>query len=247
MSGRPFLTARWLDLALLNFEIAPAILRPCVPAGVELDLFEGRCLVSVVGFRFLDTRVLGLAIPFHRDFDEVNLRFYVRRRAPEGWRRAVVFVRELVPRRAVAWVARALYGEPYRALPMRHRVDLAAAPGGAPGAVEYEWRYRGRWQGLRATTAGPPAPPAAGSEADFVTEHYWGYTALRDGGTREYHVTHPPWLVWPARQASLDCDVAGLYGPRFVEALGAPPCSAHVAAGSEVTVHAGRRLPTPAS
>lgn len=238
MSERPFLTAEWRSLAMLNYEIDPAVLRPLVPRGTELDAFEGRTLVSVVGFLFLDTRVLGVPVPFHRDFEEVNLRFYVRRRDTEGWRRAVVFVRELVPRRAIAWLARALYNEPYRALPMRHRVDLAT------GEVTYEWRHAGRWHRIEAETVGAPTLPAPGSEEEFVTEHYWGYTAQRDGGCKEYRVEHPPWPAWQVRRARLDCDIARLYGPPFAEALSARPRSAFVAEGSAVTVYAGRRLPS---
>ncbi len=243
MSERPFLTAHWRYLAMLNYEIDPAVLLPLVPRGTELDAFEGRTLASVVGFLFLDTRVLGVPVPFHRDFEEVNLRFYVRRRGPEGWRRAVVFVRELVPRRAIAWLARALYNEPYRALPMRHRVALPTALESAPGEVAYEWRHEGRWHRLEAETVGTPALPAAGSEAEFITEHYWGYTAQRDGGCKEYRVEHPQWPAWEVRRARLDCDIARLYGPPFAEALTAPPCSAFVAEGSAVAVYPGRRLP----
>src|SRR5690348_18142677 len=102
---RPLLTAEWRHLALLQYVVDPAVLLPLVPLGTELDSWEGRTLVSMVGFRFLRVRVLGASILFHTDFDEVNLRFYVRRRVAEGWRRGVVFVREIVPRRAVALVA----------------------------------------------------------------------------------------------------------------------------------------------
>ena len=110
---RVFLTAEWRSLLMLNYAIDPAVLRPLVPHGVELDLWEGEALVSMVGFLFLHTRVMGVPIPFHRNFEEVNLRFYVRRSAPEGWRRGVTFVREIVPRRAIATLARVLYNEPY--------------------------------------------------------------------------------------------------------------------------------------
>src|SRR5690606_40211851 len=99
---------QWRRLVMLNYDVDPAVLRPLVPHGVELDTWEGRYLVSVVGFQFLDTRLLGVPVPFHRDFDEINLRFYVRRRADDGWRRGVVFVKEIVPRRALAAVARAV-------------------------------------------------------------------------------------------------------------------------------------------
>ena len=228
---------------MLNFEIAPAVLRPYVPSGTELDACDGRTLISVVGFRFLNTRVVGIPVPFHRNFDEVNLRFYVRRAGADGWRRAVVFVRELVPRRAIAWIARLAYNEPYRAVPMRHAVAMAEAHQGAPGSVQYEWRHHSRWHRLAATTSGLPALPSPGSEAEFITEHYWGYTAQRDGGTKEYRVAHPQWAVWTAARASLECDAAALYGAPFAEALSAPPCSAFVATGSAVSVSQGRRLP----
>src|SRR6187455_2734884 len=133
-----FLTAEWRDLVMLNYEVDPAILLDLVPAGTELDLWQGRTLVSVVDFRFLRTRVLGLAIPWHIDFEEVNLRFYVRREASEGLRRGVVFVKEIVPRRAIAWLARLLYNENYVALPMSHWIDdRSSSQDGALREVEY--------------------------------------------------------------------------------------------------------------
>ena len=235
-----FLTAEWRELAMLNYEIAPSTLAPLVPSGTELDRWEGLTYLSVVGFRFLSTRVLGLRVPGHVDFEEVNLRFYVRRREGEEWRRGVVFVRELVPRRAIAWAARALYNEPYRALAMRHSIERDAD--GVPCAVRYEWRRDGRWEGLGVRVAGESVPPEPGSEAEFITEHYWGYTRQRDGSTVEYRVEHPPWWVWNAAESRLDADVRTLYGPLFAEALSAKPRSAFLATGSPVTVFRPRRL-----
>ncbi len=241
---RPFLTATWRHLAMLNYEVPPSLLRPLVPAGTELDTFDGVTLASMVGFRFLDTRVLGWAVPFHRDFDEVNLRFYVRRRAEDGtWRRAVVFVRELVPRHAIALVARWCYNEPYTAVPMRHELDVTGASEGVPGRALYAWRLAGCWHRLEVRTRGCPAAPSPESEAGFVTEHYWGYTVQRDGGCKEYHVTHPPWRVWSAVSARFDCDVRAVYGAGFAECLGVPPRSAFLAEGSPVRVYRGTRLP----
>jgi hypothetical protein len=226
---RPFLRAEWRQLLMLNYEVDPAVLRPRVPAGVVLDLFEGRALASVVGFRFLRTRLLGVPVPLHRDFDEVNLRFYVRREMPDGTvRRGVTFVR-------------AAYNEPYRALPMR-----SVVPSGAPdaaGRLEFAFRDGGRWQSVGARTEGAMRPLAAGSEAEFVTEHYWGYTRQRDGRTVEYQVEHPRWAVRDALDARLDVDVAALYGSEFVPALSAPAASAFVAAGSPVVVRRPLRLP----
>jgi uncharacterized protein YqjF (DUF2071 family)/ketosteroid isomerase-like protein len=242
MPERPFLTAQWRYLAMLQYEVEPDVLRPLVPRGTELDQFAGRTLVSMVGFRFLETRVLGVAIPFHRRFDEVNLRFYVRRRGPEGWRRAVVFIREIVPRQAIALVARFCYNEPYIALPMRHSIDIERAEKGEKGRVRYEW-LQGQWAHLEVETEGSPTSPAPGSEQEFVSEHYWGYTAQRDGSCLEYHVAHIPWRVWAVRRASLHCDIERLYGASFDRFFGAGPCSAFLADGSEVAVYRGRRLP----
>ncbi len=235
-----FLTAEWCHLAMLNYEIEPALVRPHVPRGTELDAWNGKALVSMVGFLFLDTRVLGLPIPFHRNFEEVNLRFYVRRRGPEGWRRGVVFLKEIVPRQAIATVARWLYNERYVALPMRHTLSPAHAES-AP-RVEYAWRHRGRWNRLVAQTTGELQVITPGSEEEFITEHYWGYTAQRDGGCLEYQVEHPPWRVRQVRDSVLDCDAAELYGSEFASVLGGRPSSAFVAEGSAVIVRRGARI-----
>jgi uncharacterized protein YqjF (DUF2071 family) len=239
-----FLTAEWRYLAMLNFAADPAVLAPLVPTGTELDVWDGAPQVSLVGFRFLDTRVLGLAVPGHRHFDEVNLRFYVRRRAPEGWRRGVVFVREIVPRRAVAWLARTLYNERYVALPMRHEVEA----GGGDGVVAYSWCWGGAWNRIAVRISGPPSAPPAGSEAELITEHYWGYARQRDGSTLEYRVDHPRWEVWASVPGGLELDLAPaaarcLYSDALASFLSAPPRSAFVALGSPVVV----RRPVPVS
>lgn len=240
---KPFLTADWRHLAMLNYEVPRQLLEPLVPAGTELEAFGGAVLASIVGFRFLDTRVLGIRVPGHRDFDEVNLRFYVRRQGEDGrWRRAVVFVRELVPRRAIALVARWCYNEPYLAVPMEHEVALEGAVDGIPGRASYRWRLGSRWHGLEVRTVGRPAIPASESEAGFVADHYWGYSVQRDGGSKEYQVAHPQWRVWNVARAAFDCDVRQVYGAGFAECLSGAPRSAFLAEGSAVTVSRGRRL-----
>jgi uncharacterized protein YqjF (DUF2071 family) len=237
-----FLTAEWRWLAMLNYAVDPAVLRPLVPRGTELDAWGGTTYASMVGFLFLRTRVLGVPIPFHRDFEEVNLRFYVRRRGPEGWRRGVVFVKEIVPRAAIAAVARVLYGENYVAHPMRHAVDVEGGALREGGAVAYGWKAGDAWASLRAVTAGAPAALEPGSEAEFITEHYWGYAAQRDGGCVEYRVEHPAWRVWRAAESQLDADVDRLYGPAIGPFLRADPVSAFVAEGSPIVVRRGVRI-----
>ena len=237
-----FLTAEWRHLAMLNFEIDPAVVRPLVPAGTELDDWRGRTFVSLVGFMFLDTRVLGVGIPRHRDFEEVNLRFYVRRRTSEGWRRAVVFVKELVPRAAIAMAARVFYGESYLAVPMSHRIAVTGEGAAAIRQVSYRWRYERRENEIRVTVRGDASEIAAGSQEEFITEHYWGYTRQRRGGTLEYQVEHPRWRAWTALEAHLEGDTGRLYGERFTQCLKGPPASAFLADGSEVRVFKGVRL-----
>jgi uncharacterized protein YqjF (DUF2071 family) len=238
---RPLLSADWRYLVMLNYDVDPHLLEPLVPAGTVLDRWRGRTLVSIVGFRFADTRVLGATVPLHRDFEEVNLRFYVRRHLSSGAvRRGVVFVRELVPRLAVALAARWAYHEPYRAVPMRSTAPASRVD--APGRIMYEWRTGERWHRLAATAVGAPLLPAAASEAAFMTEHYWGYTRQRDESTREYEVAHPGWRVWAAADPVLDADVVEVYGAALARALSGPPASALIAEGSPVLVHAPRRL-----
>ena len=233
---RVFLTAEWRSLVMLNFAVDPALLAPFLPRGTELDLWKGEALASLVGFRFLKCRVLGFAIPFHQDFDEVNLRFYVRRLIGGESRRGVVFIKEIVPRAAIAITARLFYNEQYIALPMRHTVP------GSGGAYSYEWRQRGRWHSLSATTRGDAAPMRPGGEEEFIFEHYWGYARQRDGGTVEYQVEHPAWNVRAVAESAIDADIAALYGPQFIEPLRAAPRSAFVADGSPVQVRLGGRV-----
>ncbi len=240
MKLRPFLTARWESLVFLNYPCPPDLLEPLVPRGTVLDSWNGQTLVSLVGFLFTDTRVRRFAVPFHRTFEEVNLRFYVRRTTSGGEvRRAVVFIRELVPRHAIAAVARWIYNEPYRAVPMAHHTSLSPVAG---GSVSYSWRYRGQPFALGADVTGPSRPLVFGSEAEFITEHFWGYTRQRDGGTLEYKVEHPSWSVWKCGTPTFAGPSTSLYGPAFGDILAGPPRSALVASGSEVVVYRGLRL-----
>lgn len=239
MKRSVFLTAEWRNLAMLNYEIEPKVLAPFVPAGLELDDFGGRFYVSIVGFLFADTRVFGIPIPFHRTFEEVNLRFYVRRPVAGGMRRGVVFIKEIVPRVAIATVARRVYGEPYVAMHMRHRFEVAAHRG---LEIEYAWKPSSRWQHLRMAVADESHPLIRGSFEEFITEHYWGYTKHRDGTVSEYQVEHPPWKVRDSLTAELFCSVPELYGSAFAEILCQTPPSAFLAEGSAVQVYQGSRL-----
>jgi hypothetical protein len=235
----PFLRAEWHQLVMVNFVVEPELLSSLVPNGTELDSWQGRTYVSVVGFLFLETRLWGVPVPFHSRFEEINLRFYVRRRHSEGDRRGVVFIREFVSKPAVAGVARWLYGEPYTACPTQHRTVEGQ---GEADLVEYQWRLGRAWHAVRAGSLAPAKTPAPGSEEEFIAEHYWGYTALDRDRCREYEVRHEPWRVRRAASGGLECDVGAVYGSAFVGALSREPTSIFVAEGSAVTVHRGQEL-----
>jgi uncharacterized protein len=231
-----FLTAAWHNLVMFNYVVDPAHLLPFVPAGTDLDFFEDRTYVSLIGFEFNRTRVMGLSVPFHRSFEEVNLRFYVRRSSHRG----VVFIRELVPRLAIAVIARMAFGENYSRTPMSHCVSVQ--PNSEQVQAEFSWGYGEHHCAMQIETEGAAAVPPDGSLGQFITEHYWGYSRQRDGGSLEYEVQHPRWPVLNARQARLIGNAAHFYGPEFARILLRPPDSAFFAVGSPVTVFRAQRI-----
>jgi uncharacterized protein YqjF (DUF2071 family) len=237
---RPFLTAEWRNLVMLSYAVDPILLRPYLPRGTDLDTFGGRTFVSLVAFQFMKTRIWGrLAIPFHSNFEEVNFRFYVRREIAGEVRRGVVFIAELVPRYAIAAVARLAYNENYSSHRLTH--SISSSEGGY--ALRYNWasRQSGKFA-IEARIAGEADYPAEGSEQQFIAEHYWGYAKQRDGGTEEYRVEHAPWRVWNAQSSGFSGDGGAFYGAQFADVLATPPASAFVADGSPVKVFKGRRI-----
>ncbi len=228
-----FLSAAWRRLLMLNYRVDPETLQPYLPAGTELDIWNGSCYVSLVGFMFMDTRIKGIRFPWHANFEEINLRFYVRRHDPvAGWKRGVVFISEIVPRPAIAWVANIVYREHYRWRPMTHRWQETADQ----LEVEYAWLEAGRWQSFAVQAERAAVDLKAGSEAEFITEHYWGYSRRDGGGTLEYQVEHPRWRMHPIRAWHCDVDFGKAYGPAFADLTGAEPLSVFLAEGSEVAV-----------
>ncbi len=238
MSSLPiFLSAEWRYLLMANYEVPPAVLQPHLPPGTELDFYEGKTYASIVGFRFLNTRLLGIPVPLHQNFTEVNLRFYVRYATAEGWKRGTVFISEIVPKPAIVAVANTVYGEHYSYAPMRYSIQHDDQH----LQLVYRWKRR-RWNMIRAFAKSDRQPMAEGSLEAFIAEHYWGYTAINKRTTGEYGVEHPPWDFYPVTSFEADIDVARWYGAAFVRYLTTPPASVFIAHGSEVVVRRGRRF-----
>ncbi len=235
MAQKPvFLAASWERLLMINYIVDPAILIPFLPAGTELDLWNGQCYVSIVGFMFKDTRIKGIQIPFHINFEEVNLRFYVRRNDPIlGWKRAVVFISEIVPKRAIVWVANTIYKEHYAYKPMQHQwMENQGLL-----EVNYGWYDQGRWQRIGVKADASPIDLKPGSEAEFITEHYWGYSKRDKNSTVEYQVEHPRWRMHPILEWFCDIDFEKIYGQPFAHLHDAAPKSVFLAEGSAVAVY----------
>ena len=231
---KKFLTAKWHDLIMANYEVDPNLLEPRVPLGTELDLHDGRCFVSLVGFMFLDTRVMEFLVPFHINFEEVNLRFYVKRETDDELRRGVVFVKEIVPKSAIAAVARIMYGEPYERWEMSNFRE--------EDHVRYSWTQGDCTNTLSVERGANLGVPEADSHGEFIIEHYWGYTKRGEERTDEYKVEHPKWELFAAENPRINVDCGKTYGKEFEFLSEAKPYSVLLAAGSDIAVFKGQTI-----
>lgn len=234
---KTFLTAEWRKLAMANYTVDKEVLLPYLPAKTELDAWNNRHYVSLIGFRFQHVKLKGISIPGHTQFEEVNLRFYVRYKSSEGWRRGVVFISEIVPLRAISFVANTLYGEKYRTLPMSYTWSDTENELG----VSYRWKKR-TWNELQVVAGSKAYEVIPGTEEAFITEHYWGYAAQKNGRTKEYSVAHPRWAVYPTKQYGIEVDFKDLYGDRFAFLAAEKPVSVFIAEGSPIRINAGTIL-----
>lgn len=232
-----FLTARWENLIVANYPVDPEILLPYVPAGTELDIYDGQCYVSLVGFMFLNTKLRGIRVPFHINFEEVNLRFYVKRQEGENWKRGVVFIREIVPKRMITFVANTVYSENYVTRQMKHEWKVEDQR-----EISYQWRRWGQnWSKIAVQADLNSNAIADGSLEEFILEHYWGYakrTSLVE--SVEYEVTHPKWEVYLVTSYQIEVDFGQNYGPEFAFLNNVEPSTVYLAKGSEITVEKRR-------
>ena len=227
---------------MLNYVVDPAILKPYMPPGTVPDLWKGEAMISLVGFMFNETRVLGIKWPFHTHFEEVNLRFYIKQEKGTEVKRGVGFVSEIVPRPLIATIANKLYNERYRALPMKHTLHVGADE----IAVSYEWRHNKKWHSLSVKATNELQDIAQGSDEEFILEHYHGYNMLDASTSVAYEIAHPRWQVFPVTSWHLDADIEGLYGKEFAAYIdGATPRSVMLAKGSEVIIAKPKKLIVP--
>ena len=231
-----FLKAEWRKLAIINYEINPEILEKYLPKGTELDFYQGKCYVSLVGFMFLNTKLLGLPIPFHRNFEEVNLRFYVKKKEGDEWKRGVVFIKEIVPKPALSFVANSVYKENYITKPMKnkmHQKDQELL-------IKYSWKDK-TWNSIEITAENQPLKMETNSEFEFITEHYYGFTK-KENKTSEYEVCHPKWDYYLIKNYQLKIDFQKVYSNDFECLNFQKPISVMLAEGSEIEVKTKKYL-----
>ncbi|HMC99082.1 MAG TPA: DUF2071 domain-containing protein, partial [Ferruginibacter sp.] len=225
----PFLSASWKHLIMANYGVDEQLLLPFLPNKTELDKFDGKIFVSLVGFMFENTKLMGFHIPFHVNFEEVNLRFYVRFNDNGQWKRGTVFIREIVPKRAISFVANTVYREKYCTKRMSHFFNACETD----IHLGYHWKHQ-RWNKLEATISPSPVPMHSGSEEEFIAEHYWGYSKKTNNTTYEYNVQHPAWNIFPIKDYLIDCEFGALYGDQFASLENCTPNSVLVAEGSDI-------------
>nr|WP_192500748.1 DUF2071 domain-containing protein [Flavobacterium sp. PL002] len=238
IDNNSFLKANWTNLALINYEVDAKLLEHYIPKGTEIELYNGKCYVSLVGFMFENVKILGFKIPFHVNFEEVNLRFYVKRFEDGKWKRGVVFIKEIVPKPALTFVANTVYKEHYQTLPMKHSVTQ----NNESNNYEYQWKTNGKWNSMLIETEKKALDIAIDSEAEFITEHYFGYTKITDNKTFEYEVKHPRWKQLKVKKHKIDVDFNATYGNEFDFLKNSIPTSVLFAKGSEISVENKREI-----
>lgn len=232
-----FLKARWEQLIMANYAVPAEALLPYLPTGVELDLYDGKALVSLVGFMFNKNKIFNLPIPLLGSFEEINLRFYVKRTVGNEVRRGVVFINETVPYKPVAWLANWLYKEHYDAVPTRHNWNFEKEK----KTIQYDWKKNKVWHSMIVEASIASRPMEVGTEEHFIFEHYYGYTRVNQSETIEYKINHPSWMVNDILDYKINCEFDKMYGETFSFLNAMKPNSVFLAEGSSISVDWKRR------
>jgi uncharacterized protein YqjF (DUF2071 family) len=240
--------AEWRQLVMLSYAVNPSLLSSWVPEPLELNFWKGKTFITLVGLMNRNVRVVGIPVPFHRSFEQVNLRFYVRRKTEAGFRPGVMFIKQIVPREVIAAAARQIYREHVISLPMKHDFQLnPKVQRGDRFSIRYSWKVKNEWMEIAAETKGEPFEPKKNSLERFIAERYWGYSGLASREVIEYHVEHPPWIVRNVQQVKLNGDFANFYGKTIGKILKSSPDLAFVATGSKAYLFTPLKIwPAPA-
>lgn len=225
-----FLVAHWENLVVASFKADKQLLQPFVPRGTELNDWNGDYYMSLLGFQFSRARFCGIPSPFYRRFEELNLRFYVRQKVKSGWRKGVVFIKEVIPSKLVGCIAKWLYHENFAALPMHHHIYT----GNDGRHTEYYWEQESKPGYLKLCSQLQPEPAVPGSLPAFIHDHYIAFTKTKKH-SYTFDIQHPDWNIYPALSFEMQLDAVALYGEAFRDAF-SQPATAFLLDGSKTNV-----------
>ncbi len=232
-----FLKAKWENIIMANYAVPQEVLKPYLPKGVELDLYKEEAYVSLVGFMFKGTRLFNIPIPYFGNFEEINLRFYVKRKEGDIEKRGVVFINETIPYKLVAWVANKLYKEHYTTIPTKHVINENENE----KQIEYYWAKNKKWNSIKLLASAVAYKMENDSFEFFIYEHFLGYTKVDKYTTIEYELMHPSWEINKVESYSIDCNFAQMYGSDFEVLNHQKPTAVFMAVGSHVEVQWKRK------
>ena len=228
-----FLKAKWENIIMANYEIEPKILIPFLPKGVDLDLYDGKAYISLVGFMFKNTKLFNIPIPLLGTFEEINLRFYVTRKDGNQTKRGVVFINETIPYKLVAWMANKLYKEHYTVVPTKNNIRSDEKS----QKIEFKWLLNKKWNSIFVEAEIKSEKMKKNSLEKYIYEHYYGYTKIDEQKTEEYQLQHPSWKVHEVVNYKIDCDFEAMYGESFSVLNQTKPTAVFIAEGSKVAVN----------
>ena len=229
--GNTFLRANWENLIMANYEMEPTALEPYLPKGVELDFYNNKTYVSLVGFMFKKTRLFGVPIPFFGSFEEINLRFYVKKIEDGKIKKGVVFINETVPFKIVALLANKLYKEHYISIPTKNSIEISEHK-----HIKYEWNINDKWNSITVKSDTNKYKIEQSTIEEFIFERYFGFTKISASSTQEYKIRHPKWMTHKILDRHIDCDFKSMYGDTFSGLNNQTPDSIILAEGSQVSV-----------
>ena len=229
--GNTFLRANWENLIMANYEMEPTALEPYLPKGVELDFYNNKTYVSLVGFMFKKTRLFGVPIPFFGSFEEINLRFYVKKIEDGKIKKGVVFINETVPFKIVALLANKLYKEHYISIPTKNSIEISEHK-----HIKYEWNINDKWNSITVKSDTNKYKIEQSTIEEFIFERYFGFTKISASSTQEYKIRHPKWMTHKILDRHIDCDFKSMYGDAFSGLNNQTPDSIIIAEGSQVSV-----------
>ena len=231
--NRIFLKANWLRLASANYVVDPSILEKHIPNGTVLEAHNGKYFVSLVAFRYCETRLLNVRVPYHNIFEEINLRFYVKREiTPGNWRSEVAFTKLFFPKTALTLVAKHIYKENYETKKMRHNWS----DNGNELFTSYGLK-KNRWHSFDLVSDKKSSPIFSNTSEDFFSKHYWGTSKINRKSCTIYKIDHPVWESHKVLRSNISFDFNTVFGAEFKHLTNTEPDSTHLFNGSKVLVH----------